>query len=193
MLQPLFKTIRGEVAILKDHSRPMIIFMWGQGPQASPPFLVWSHLGVGFPSPTDWRGKETASWTHPHPPHGSVWPAAGLACCWGDSLKARIFSAGSRGQMSRFWGQAWLRPSPGKLAWVRLWEKAGVGLAQMPVCGKHLLISFVAHFPETLVLVFLPPFSRLSAFLLPSAPEQSNGSCKNYWEKIRILEFRWPA
>lgn len=63
----------------------------------------------------------------------------------------------------------------------------------MPVCGKHLLIPFMAHFPKTLILVFLPPRSRLLTFLLPSAPEQSNGSCKNYWEKIQVLEFRWPG
>lgn len=103
--------------------------MGAQDPQASLLFLTWSHLGTGswlsFPC-TDWRGKEAVPWTHlrevphPHPPHGSAWLAAGLACCWGDCLKARIFTAGSRGQMSRLWGQDWLQSCP---------EKTGLGQA----------------------------------------------------------------
>lgn len=46
------------------------------------------------------------------------------------------------------------------------------GLAQIPVCGRHLLTHVMAQFPEILSRVFLLPLSRLCAFLLPSA--QSN-------------------
>jgi hypothetical protein len=72
--------------------------------------------------------------------------------------------------MCRFWWQD--RPQSWKgVDWARPWEKPGLSLAQIPVCGKHLLTSAMAQFPKIFSLVFLPPpaFLYLPSSLSPRA------------------------
>lgn len=192
--------IRGKVSIPKAHSRSMIYLLFlcggpGSTGQSTLPNMESSRdRELALLPPYRLERKRgslmdpSKGGPHPHPPHGSVWPAAGLACCWGDRLKARIFSAGSRGQMSRFWEQDWLqsclektslrqamgesRSRPGPDA--RLWETPANTL-HGPVSQKHSSLSFYHLSPGFSPSSFPPPQSNLMG------PTRIIGKRSRFW------------